>query len=83
MAGATSECGRLECGQEISRTGLVHGGIVGHVGDEDVHLDNVLEAAARGFQRVLDVFQSLVLVVVSGSVESWRMVSGENLQSGP
>lgn len=43
------------------RTGLVHAGIVRHVHDEDVHLDNVLQAASGLLKHVLDVLQCLFL----------------------
>lgn len=49
--------------------GLVHGGEVGHLGDVDVDLDDVAEAAPRGLEDGGEVLESLALGGVSVSVK--------------
>jgi hypothetical protein len=44
----------------MPRTGLVHGGIVFHVGEVDVHLQELVEAAPCLLQYDTDVLQSLL-----------------------
>jgi hypothetical protein len=45
----------------MPRTDFVHGCIVGHIHEINVHLDNILEAASGFLQDVLDVFDDLFL----------------------
>lgn len=45
----------------VLRVDLVHGGKVGHVGDEDIDLDDVLDGGASSLEDGLQVLDALVL----------------------
>ena len=47
---------------KMPRTDFVHGRIVRHVHQINVHFDDVLEAASGFLQDVLDVFERLFLL---------------------